>query len=154
MPSFDVVSRLDFQEIDNAIGNALREIGTRYDFKGSNTSIEHNEKQVTVITDDDLKLRQVHDLIITHLVRRKVDSLCLKEYIKEKASGNKVRQVFTLLEGIEQAIAKKITADIKSSYVIKHDAITLIVRTRPEFTEAYTKQTSSLHLPAKPGIIT
>ena len=113
MPSFDVVSRLDTQEIDNAISNCLREIGTRYDFKGSNTTIERNEKQVTVITDDDLKLRQVHDLIITHLVRRKVDSLCLKEYIKEKASGNKVRQVFSLLEGIEQAIAKKITADIK-----------------------------------------
>ena len=114
MSSFDVVSRLDIQEIDNAISNCLREIGTRYDFKGSHTSIERNEKQVTVITDDDLKLRQVHDLIITHLVRRKVDSLCLKEYIKEKASGNKVRQVFTLLEGIDQAIAKKITADIKS----------------------------------------
>ena len=114
MSSFDVVSRLDIQEIDNAISNCLREIGTRYDFKGSNTTIERNEKQVTVITDDDLKLRQVHDLIITHLVRRKVDSLCLKEYIKEKASGNKVRQVFSLLEGIEQAIAKKITADIKS----------------------------------------
>ena len=114
MSSFDVVSRLDNQEIDNAISNCLREIGTRYDFKGSHTSIERNEKQVTVITDDDLKLRQVHDLIITHLVRRKVDSLCLKEYIKEKASGNKVRQVFTLLEGIDQAIAKKITADIKS----------------------------------------
>ena len=114
MSSFDVVSRLDTQEIDNAISNCLREIGTRYDFKGSNTTIERNEKQVTVITDDDLKLRQVHDLIITHLVRRKVDSLCLKEYIKEKASGNKVRQVFTLLEGIDQAIAKKITADIKS----------------------------------------
>ena len=114
MSSFDVVSRLDIQEIDNAISNCLREIGTRYDFKGSHTSIERNEKQVTVITDDDLKLRQVHDLIITHLVRRKVDSLCLKEYIKEKASGNKVRQVFTLLEGIDQAIAKKIIADIKN----------------------------------------
>ena len=86
MSSFDVVSRLDIQEIDNAISNCLREIGTRYDFKGSHTSIERNEKQVTVITDDDLKLRQVHDLIITHLVRRKVDSLCLKENIKEKAS--------------------------------------------------------------------
>ena len=114
MSSFDVVSRLDIQEIDNAISNCLREIGTRYDFKGSNTTIERNEKKMTVITDDDLKLKQVHDLIITHLVRRKVDSLCLKEYIKEKASGNKVRQVFSLLEGIEQAIAKKITADIKS----------------------------------------
>ena len=117
MPSFDVVSRLDFQEIDNAIGNSLREIGTRYDFKGSDTTIERSEKQLTVITDDDLKLRQVHDLIITHLVRRKVDTLCLKDGLKEKASGNKIRQVYRLVEGIEQSIAKKITADIKSSKI-------------------------------------
>ena len=117
MSSFDVVSRLDFQEIDNAIGNSLREIGTRYDFKGSHTTIERSEKQLTVITDDDLKLRQVHDLIITHLVRRKVDTLCLKDGLKEKASGNKIRQVYKLVEGIEQSIAKKITADIKSSKI-------------------------------------
>ena len=117
MPSFDVVSRLDFQEIENAIGNSLREIGTRYDFKGSNTTIERSEKQLTVVTDDELKLRQVHDLIITHLVRRKVDTLCLKDGLKEKASGNKIRQVYKLVEGIEQSIAKKITADIKSSKI-------------------------------------
>ena len=114
MPSFDVVSRLDFQEIDNAIGNSLREIGTRYDFKGSTTTIERSEKELTVVTDDELKLKQVHDLIITHLVRRKVDTLCLKNISKEKASGNKIRQVYNLIEGIEQPIAKKITADIKS----------------------------------------
>ena len=115
MSSFDVVSRLDFQEIDNAIGNSLREIGTRYDFKGSSTTIERSEKVLTVITDDDLKLKQVHDLIITHLVRRKVDTLCLKDVSKEKASGNKIRQVYNLVEGIEQPIAKQITANIKSS---------------------------------------
>ena len=115
MPSFDVVSRLDFQEIDNAISNSLREIGTRYDFKGSNTTIERSEKILTVVTDDDLKLRQVHDLIITHLVRRKVDTLCLKDVSKEKASGNKIRQVYNLVEGFEQPIAKQITANIKSS---------------------------------------
>ena len=114
MPSFDVVSRLDFQEIDNAISNSLREIGTRYDFKGSNTTIERSEKILTVVTDDDLKLRQVHDLIITHLVRRKVDTLCLKGISKEKASGNKIRQVYNLIEGIEQPITKKITGDIKN----------------------------------------
>ena len=114
MPSFDVVSRLDFQEIDNAISNSLREIGTRYDFKGSNTTIERSEKILTVVTDDDLKLRQVHDLIITHLVRRKVDTLCLKGTSKEKASGNKIRQVYNLIEGIEQPITKKITGDIKN----------------------------------------
>ncbi len=114
MSSFDVVSRLDFQEIDNAISNSLREIGTRYDFKGSNTTIERSEKILTVVTDDDLKLRQVHELIITHLVRRKVDTLCLKDISKEKASGNKVRQVYNLVEGIEQTTAKKITGDIKN----------------------------------------
>jgi len=114
MLSFDVVSRLNFQEIDNAISNALREIGNRYDFKGSNTTIERSEKQLTVVTDDELKLKQVHDLIITHLVRRKVDTLCLKDSLKEKASGNKIRQVYKLVEGIEQPTAKKITADIKN----------------------------------------
>ena len=89
MPSFDVVSRLDFQEIDNAIGNAIREISNRYDFKGSDTSIERKDTDVTVITDDELKLNQVHDLIITHFVRRKVDSLCLKKKVWKKQEAIK-----------------------------------------------------------------
>ena len=117
MPSFDVVSRLDFQEIENAIANVLREISTRYDFKGSQTTLERKDKVLTVVTDDELKLNQVHDLIITHFVRRKVDPLTLKKDSKEKAGGDKVRQVYKLNEGIEQAIAKKITADIKSSKI-------------------------------------
>ena len=117
MPSFDVVSRLDFQEIDNAISNVLREIATRYDFKGSQTTLERKEKDLTVITDDELKLSQVHDLIVTHFVRRKVDPLTLKEGVKERAGGDKVRQIYKLNEGIEQPIAKKITADVKSSKI-------------------------------------
>ena len=117
MPSFDVVSRLDFQEIDNAIANVLREISTRYDFKGSQTTLERKDKDLTVVTDDELKLNQVQDLIITHFVRRKVDPLTLKKDSKEKAGGDKVRQVYKLNEGIEQVIAKKITADIKSSKI-------------------------------------
>ena len=117
MPSFDVVSRLDYQEIDNAIGNATREIANRYDFKGSDTSIERKDAEVIVITDDELKLNQVHDLIITHFVRRKVDSLCLKKESMEKAGGNKIRQLYKLIEGIEQPIAKQITADVKSSKI-------------------------------------
>ena len=87
MPSFDVVSRLDYQEIDNAIGNATREIGNRYDFKGSDTSIERKENDLIVITDDELKLKQVHDLIITHFVRRKVDSLLLEPSKAKKRPG-------------------------------------------------------------------
>ena len=117
MPSFDVVNRLDYQEIDNAIGNAIREIANRYDFKGSDTSIERKDIEVIVITDDELKLNQVHDLIVTHFVRRKVDSLCLKKESMEKAGGNKVRQLYKLIEGIEQPIAKQITANVKSSKI-------------------------------------
>ena len=117
MPRFDVVNRLEFQEIDNAIANVLREISTRYDFKGSQTSLERKEKDLTVVTDDELKLKQVYDLITTHFVRRKVDPLSLKEDSKEKAGGDKVRQVYKLNEGIEQVISKKITADIKSSKI-------------------------------------
>ena len=64
-----------------------------------------------------LELNQVHDLIITHLVRRKVDSLCLSKKSAEKAGGNKVRQFYSFIEGIEQSIAKKITADVKSSKI-------------------------------------
>ena len=117
MPSFDVVSKLDHQEINNAIGNAIREISNRYDFKGSDTSIELKDNEISVATDDELKLNQVHDLIITHFVRRKVDPLCLDKQNVEKAGGNKVRQQYKLIEGIEQTIAKKITAVIKSSKI-------------------------------------
>ena len=117
MPSFDVVSRLDFQEIDNAISNILREISTRYDFKGSETSVVRKDNDLTVITDDELKLSQVHDLIVTHFVRRKVDPLSLQDGTKEKASGDKIRQIYKLNEGIEQSIAKKITANVKNSKI-------------------------------------
>ncbi|MDC1060262.1 YajQ family cyclic di-GMP-binding protein [Alphaproteobacteria bacterium] len=115
MPSFDIVSRIDFQEIDNAIANALREITNRYDFKGSNTTLERSEKVITIVTDDDLKLSQVNDILISHFVRRKLDPLALGKKDKEKAGGDRIRQTISLVEGIEQDIAKKITAEIKSS---------------------------------------
>ena len=115
MPSFDIVSRVDFQEIDNAISNALREITNRYDFKGSNTTVERSEKAITIVTDDDLKLSQVNDILISHFVRRKLDPLALGKKDKEKAGGDKIRQTISLVEGIEQDIAKKITSEIKSS---------------------------------------
>ena len=115
MPSFDIVSRVDFQEIDNAIANALREITNRYDFKGSNTTLERSEKVITIVTDDDLKLSQVNDILISHFARRKLDPLALGKKDKEKAGGDRIRQTISLVEGIEQDIAKKITSEIKSS---------------------------------------
>ena len=117
MPSFDVVSRIDHQEIDNAIGNAIREITTRYDFKGSNTSIEKKENSIVVLTDDEMKAGQVNDMLVTHFVRRKVDPLCLKKKELEKAGGNKIKQIYDLIEGIDQSICKKLIADVKSSKI-------------------------------------
>lgn len=117
MPSFDVVSRIDHQEIDNAIGNATREITTRYDFKGSNTSIEKKENSIVVLTDDEMKAGQVNDMLVTHFVRRKVDHLCLKKKELEKAGGNKIKQIYDLIEGIDQSICKKLIADVKSSKI-------------------------------------
>ncbi len=117
MPSFDVVSRLDHQEIDNAIGNATREITTRYDFKGSKTSIEKKENSIVVLTDDEMKAGQVNDMLVTHFVRRKVDPLCLKKKELEKTGGNKIKQIYDLIEGIDQSICKKLIADVKNSKI-------------------------------------
>jgi len=115
MPSFDIVSRLDLQEIDNAIANSLREIGQRYDFKQSKTSIERQNTEIKIITDDEMKLKQVNDIIITHFVRRKIDPQTIKIKSTEKALGNSIRQIYDLVQGIDQQTAKKITKSVKDS---------------------------------------
>ncbi|MBG76940.1 MAG: hypothetical protein CFH22_00779 [Alphaproteobacteria bacterium MarineAlpha5_Bin12] len=117
MPSFDIVSRFDTQEIDNAIMNCTREISQRYDFKQSKTSIERMEDEIKVITDDEIKLKQVNDLIITHFVRRGINPKTLKIKSTEKAMGNSIRQIYDLIKGIDQTIAKKINKLIKESKI-------------------------------------
>ena len=113
MPSFDVISKINYQEFDNALANCLREISNRYDFKGLNISIERKDKTVTTLATDELKLKQVNELLETHLVRRKVDPRVLSIKNSESASGGTIRQVSDLKEGISQEDAKKIIADIK-----------------------------------------
>ena len=73
MPSFDVVSRVDLAEVDNAIAGINREIATRFDFKGSKCTIARNEAEIALVADDELKLKQVHELLKVHLTRRKVE---------------------------------------------------------------------------------
>ena len=73
MPSFNVISKINYQEFDNALANCLREISNRYDFKGLDISIKRKDKLVTTNAPDELKLKQVNELLQTHLVRRKVD---------------------------------------------------------------------------------
>ena len=113
MPSFDVISKINYQEFDNALANCLREIGNRYDFKSLTITIERKDKNITTIATDELKLKQVNELLQTHLVRRKVDPRVIETKNSEGASGGSIRQVSVLKEGISQENAKKIITDIK-----------------------------------------
>ena len=115
MPSFDVVSKLDMQEIDNSISNSMKEITQRYDFKGSNSKIERSEKIITLTTEDELKAKQVLDILNGHIIKRNVDTRSIKLKNSESASGNTIRQTFDLIEGVDQDISKKIISTIKSS---------------------------------------
>ena len=113
MPSFDVISKINYPEFDNALANCLREIGNRYDFKGLKISIERKDKIITTLAPDELKLKQVNELLQIHLIRRKVDPRVIAIKNAESAAGTTVRQVSELKEGISQENAKKIIADIK-----------------------------------------
>ncbi len=114
MPSFDVISKINYQEFDNALANCLREISNRFDFKGLNISIERKDKTITTLAPDNLKLKQVNELLQTHLVRRKVDPRVLSVKNSENATGGTIRQISELKEGISQENAKKIITHLKS----------------------------------------
>ena len=88
MPSFDVVSRLEMQEIDNAVSNAMKEITQRYDFKGSISKLERSDNIVTLLTEDDMKAKQVIEILTSHLIKRKIDPKAVKFKSSENASGN------------------------------------------------------------------
>ena len=113
MPSFDVISKINHQEFDNALANCLSEIGNRFDFKGLNISIERKDQVITTLAPDELKLKQVNELLQVHLIRRKVDPRVIVVKNSENAAGSSIRQVSELKEGINQENAKKIIADIK-----------------------------------------
>ncbi len=113
MPSFDVISKINYPEFDNALANCLREITNRYDFKGLNISIERKDKTITTLAPDEIKLKQINDLLQVHLIRRKVDPRVITVKSSESAAGTTIRQVSELKEGISQENAKKIIADVK-----------------------------------------
>ncbi|WP_169569899.1 YajQ family cyclic di-GMP-binding protein [Sneathiella limimaris] len=117
MPSFDIVSKTDLNEVANALNNVRREIETRYDFKGSNCTIEQTDNVITIHADDDLKLRQMHELLQGHLTRRNVDAGVLEYKTPEKAAGQSVRQQVIVREGIDKELAKKLVKSIKGSKI-------------------------------------
>lgn len=113
MPSFDIVSKADLQEVDNAVQSVSREMTGRYDFKGSQSSIERQDKEITILADDDYKLGAIQEMLKIHITRRKLDTKLLDFQNPQKASGNTLRQKVLVKEGIASEIAKDIIKAIK-----------------------------------------
>lgn len=141
MPSFDIVSRTELPEVDNAVQSAMREIGTRYDFKGSNCSIERADTVLTIRADDDFKLKQVQELLRGHLARRKVDAGAFDFARPEKAAGNTLRQTVTIRQGIDRELAQQIVkaikgAKLKVQVAIQGDELRVSGKKRDDLQEA------------------
>ena len=117
MPSFDIVSQVDKQEIKNAVEQTNREVGNRFDFKGSDARVEQNDLQLTVFADDEFKLGQVLDVLRGRLSKRNVDVRCLELGEVEKISGDKVKRPVTVRVGVAQDKAKSLVKLMKESKI-------------------------------------
>jgi uncharacterized protein YajQ (UPF0234 family) len=117
MPSFDIVSEIDTQALDNAINNFKKEILNRFDFSGSKTDItlQKKENNVHILTEDDMKMRQLQDVLISKLMKQGIDPNCLDFGKEHYASGNMVKKDIKLKKGIDKETAKKIVKSIKES---------------------------------------
>jgi len=115
MPSFDIVSKVDMQEVDNAINQTVKEIGQRYDFKGSKCEVTLEKETVKVLADDDFRLRSIIDILQSKFVKRNISPKALQYGKAEQASGSMLRQIITLQIGISKEKAKEIGAVIKES---------------------------------------
>lgn len=113
--SFDITSNVDLQNLDNAVNNAMKEIKNRYDLKSTSSSIELDKgtQTLTLIADSDFMMDQVAQVLYQKMVRLGIDIKAIKSKGREKAGGDKIREVFTPINGIEQEIAKKMVKDIK-----------------------------------------
>jgi len=115
VPSFDIVSRVDLAEVDNALAAIAREIATRFDFKASKCTVERRDGEIALVADDDLKLKQLHELLKVHLTRRKVDPGALDYQKPEKASGNTLRQTVVIRQGIGADLARQLVRELKEA---------------------------------------
>ena len=115
MPSFDIVSKTDLNEVDNSINMVNRTIQTRFDFKGSNSSIERSDENITLLANDEKQIKQLIQLFEENLSKRKIDKRALEYQTIENASGGTIRQIANIKQGIEQIIAKNISKNIKSA---------------------------------------
>ena len=137
MPSFDIVSEIDRAEADNAVQNVVREITTRYDFKGSKSTIEMKDGVIEIFADDDMKLRQMKEILQGHMQKRGIEPGSLNYQKEEPAAGQSVRQRVTLKEGIDKELAKSLVKKIKgekfkAQVAIQGDAMRVTGKKRDE----------------------
>ena len=113
--SFDIVSKVDLQNLDNAVNNCLKEIKNRYDLKNTSSSVELDKggQSITLMADSDFMLEQILQILYQKMAKAGLDLKAIKSKGREPASGDKVREVFTPINGIEQEVAKKIVKDLK-----------------------------------------
>ncbi len=141
MPSFDIVSKVDMQEVDNAVNQAIKEIGQRYDFKGSKCQITPEKDSVKVLADDDYKLKAVIDVLQSKFLKRNISIKALQYGKVEPASGGMVRQTITVQQGISKEKAKDITNAIKESKLkvqaqIQDDQVRVTGKNRDDLQDA------------------
>jgi uncharacterized protein YajQ (UPF0234 family) len=115
MPSFDIVSKINLQEVENGINQAKKEIDTRFDFRGSKSDITWDKKVITFVAPDDYKMNAIKDILQTKLHRRGVDIASLNFSEVEKIGGNMMKQKVELKQGIDRETAKKINVYIKDT---------------------------------------
>ena len=115
MPSFDIVSKTDLAEVDNAINSAMREITSRYDFKNSQSKISRESDEIELMAEDQYKIDQVQQIFRTHLVKRKVSTGAFEFAKIEDAKGGMLRQKSKIIQGIDREISQKINKIIKNS---------------------------------------
>ena len=115
MPSFDIVSKVDMQEVDNAVNQTIKEIGQRYDFKGTKSEVTLEKESIKVLADDDFKLKAIVDILQSKFVKRNISPKSLQYGKVEAASGSMVRQIITLQVGISKEKGKEIGQVIKDT---------------------------------------
>ena len=140
MPSFDIVSKVDMQEVDNAVNQAIKEIGQRYDFKGSKSQITPEKDSVKILADDDYKLKAVVDVLQSKFLKRNISIKALQYGKVEPASGGLVRQIITVQQGISKEKAKDIIAVIKEAKLkqaqIQDDQVRVTGKNRDDLQDA------------------
>jgi len=117
MPSFDVVSRVDMQEMDNTVNMLKKEVATRYDFRGSKTEVELVKKDnlIRILTEDDMKLRALRDVLIAKAVKRGIDTKAFEFGAAEQAGGDMLRQEVKIVNGIDIEVARKVVKLVKDA---------------------------------------